>query len=91
MFGQIKFEDFEGLTKEPQRAASAWSVMEGLTGVGYKPLVYVGGQPVNGILHWFIAERTIMYKDPIRNIIKLAILQKGEDYELVEDSIKVIF
>ena len=91
MFGQIKFEDFDGLTKLPQRAASAWSVMEGLTGVGYKPLLYVGSQLVNGTLHWFIAERTLVYKDPVRHIIKLAILQKGEDYELVEDSIKVIF
>ena len=91
MFGQIKFENFEGLTKLPQKAASAWSVMEGLTGVGYKPLLYVGSQLVNGTLHWFIAERTLIYKDPVRHIIKLAILHNGEGYKLVEDSVEKIF
>ena len=91
MFGQIKLEAFEGLTKMPQRAASAWAVMDELTGVGYKPLIYVGPQPVNGTLHWFIAERTQPYRYEIRNIIKLAILQKGEDYEFIEDSVEKIF
>ena len=62
MLGKIAFEEFEGLTSMPQRAASAWSAMEsgGLVGASYKPLLYVGTQLVKGVNHWFIAEQTLI-------------------------------
>ena len=42
MFGQIELAKFEGLTKMPQKAASAWATLEGLVGASYKPLLYLG-------------------------------------------------
>ena len=88
MFGQMNLAQFEGKTKMPQRAASAWSgAIEGLVGMSYKPLIYLGDQPVNGTLHWFIAEQTIPYKFEIRHVIKMAILEKDGEYKLDDKSI----
>ena len=92
MFGQIKLENFDEI-RLPQKAQSAWDgvPMNELVGVNYKPLMYVGAQEVNGILHWFIVERTLVYKNPIRHIIKMAILEKDGAYEFMEDSVIEIF
>ena len=90
MFGQLNLEKFEGLTEMPQKAASAWSgAIEERTilGATYKPLLYLGEQPVNGVLYWFIAEQTIIYKDEIRHVVKLALLEKYGEYELARDSV----
>ena len=46
--GAIQLEAFTGLTKLPQKAATAWTAVEGLIGVSYKPLLYVGEQVVDG-------------------------------------------
>lgn len=57
MLGAIQFENFEGLTKMPQKAASAWgAVNNGLAGASYKPLLFVGTQVAKGTNYWFIAE-----------------------------------
>ena len=39
MLGQIEFEKPEGLTKMPQKAASAWAAVDKLIGAKYKPLI----------------------------------------------------
>ena len=40
MLGAIKFEEFEGLTKMPQKAASAWSAVDnGLVGASIEVLI----------------------------------------------------
>ena len=92
MFGSIEFENFEGLTKMPQKAASAWSgAMLGLVGVDYKPLVYVGTQPVKGTNYHFIVEQTLMTYPIVRRIATLAINEFEGKYTIVPDSIKTIF
>lgn len=91
MFGGIKLERFEGLTRLPQKAASAWSVMEGLVGVSYKPLIYLGEQLVNGVNYWFIAEKTTITREPIRRVIKMAIhCNTDGEYKFLHDQITEI-
>ena len=103
LLGGIEFEEFKGLDKMPQKAASAWIAVEGgITGAGYKPLIYVGSQVAKGITHWFIAEQTIIYKEPERHIVKLAVNEFNQPvegsvdefetvYKLVPHSIEIIF
>ena len=103
LLGGITLEEFKGLDKMPQKAASAWVAIDGgLTGAGYKPLIYVGSQVAKGITHWFIAEQTIIYKEPERHIVKIAVNEfnqpiEGSDnefetvYKLVPHSIEIIF
>ena len=74
----------------PQEAASAWSVLDGLVGASYKPLVYVGKQVVNGTLYWFVAEQTLITYPTIRRVIKLAIKHQDEEYSLLASSIEEI-
>ena len=88
MFGKIEFENFEGLTKMPQEAASAWSAAEGLVGASYKPLLYAGSQAVHGTLHWFIAEQTLVTATPEKRLVTIAINEVGGDYSVVGSSIK---
>lgn len=92
MFGQIELAEFKGLTSMPQKAASAWSAFEtsGLVGASYKPLLYVGEQPVKGINHWFICEQTMITREPERHLVSLAINEFKDEYELVSGSIKRI-
>ena len=101
LLGGIQLEEFKGLDKMPQKAASAWCAVEGgITGAGYKPLIYVGSQVAKGITHWFIAEQTLILATPERHIVKLAVnefnepLENGEFetvYKLVPHSIEIIF
>ena len=104
LFGGIRLAENFSATKMPQGAASAWTVLDSLefTGAGYKPLLYVGDQQVNGVNYWFIAEQTVVYKEVERHIVKLAVREfkqkiEGKDdefetfYKLVPHSITVIF
>jgi hypothetical protein len=88
-FGQIELNQFEAC-KLPQRAASAFSVLEGLTGATYKPLVYCGTQIVKGVNHYFIAEMTIAYSTPQRHIVSLCINEFEGDYKLIKESVEII-
>lgn len=90
MFGKIQFENFEGLTKMPQRAASAWSAVENLVGAEYKPLLYCGKQLAQGWNYYFIAELTFIFKNPERHLVILAVNEFDGEYKLVPDSIQVI-
>lgn len=89
MFGQIQLEQFIDDGRLPQKVATIWSGVNWaeLMDANYKPLLYLGPQPVNGILHWFIAEQTIMNRSMTRHVIKMAILQQGDDYSFVGDSV----
>ena len=93
MFGQIQLEQFIDDGRLAQKVATIWSGVNWaeLTGAGYKPLLYAGPQVVNGTLHWFIAEQIMNTRAMARHVVKLAILQKGDDYEVIDDSIEVIF
>lgn len=94
LFGQIQLEDFEE-ERLPQKAQSAWdganmSGADGRTGASFKALKYCGHQPVNGTMYYYIAERTIPYSTPIRNIVRLAIYEHDGEYEFIEKSVLVI-
>lgn len=91
--GGIKFEEFKGLTKMPQAAASAWSAFEslGIVGASYRPLLYVGEQVVKGINYHFIAEQTIITREPIRHIVKLAINEFEGKYSIASGEIVRVF
>ena len=94
MLGQIELANFEGmeLTKLPQRAASAASVVnDGMTGASYKLLLYCGSQPVRGTNHWFLAEQTLVTATPERHLVKLAVNEFNGEYALVNKSIERIF
>ena len=99
MFGQMNLAQFQGLKNMPQEAQSAWDAVfpttgdgseEKLVGAGYKPLLYLGDQLVDGTLHWFIAEQTIPYKYEIRHVIKMAILEKDGEYKFSEETVSKI-
>lgn len=88
-FGQIQLAQFTE-TKLPQKPQSAWTgVFEDpkFTGANFKPLMYLGEQPVHGTLYWYIVEETIPYRYEIRHVVKLAILELEGEYKLVKESI----
>lgn len=87
MLGDITILDQEGLTSLPQKAASAWSVMNDIVGANYKPLVYVGTQQVKGTNHWFIAEQTILNATLDKYIVYLAINEFNDSYNLIPHTI----
>lgn len=90
MFGKIELENFVGINSMPQKAASAWSVVENLVGVNYKPLLFCGTQIVKGVNYYFIAELTLAIAKPERHIVLLAVNEFEGKYELVKNSIEVI-
>lgn len=90
LFGAFELENFEGLTKMPQGAASAWSAVENLKGVGYKPLLYLGKQVARGTDYLFVAEQTFMTSPPMRRVVNFTINEFQGKYELVEESMQII-
>lgn len=91
MFGKIKFEEMKGLTMLPQKAASAWVKADELVGAKYTPLIFVGTQSTKGVNYWFIAEQTLVIAQPEKRIVKLAICEFEGKFEVVSESIEVIF
>lgn len=92
MFGQLQLEHFDGLTKMPQRAASAWCAVfdDGRVGASFKPLLYLGQQVVHGVNYYFIAEETLVVRGDFRRVVKLVIHELGDEYNLLEGSIENI-
>ena len=91
MFGKIDFVEFEGLSKMPQEAASAWSAVDGgLCGASYKPLLFVGKQVAKGTNYWFIAEQTLVTNPPVKHIVTIAVNAFNGTYAIVPSSIEVI-
>lgn len=91
MFGKINLVNFSGVTEMPQEVATAWhNAFEDYVGVGYKPLLYLGDQVVNGINYYFVAEQIFQTSPPFRRIVLLAINADDNGVELIENSIKEI-
>ena len=92
MFGQLQLEHFDGATKLPQRAASAWSAVfdNEIVGTTFKPLLYLGAQVVHGVNYYFIAEETLIVRGDCRRVVKLVIHELGDEYTLLEGSIETI-
>ena len=83
MFGSINLIDQKELTSFPQKAASAWAALDGLTGASYKPILYVGTQVVKGVNHFFIAEQTVITRNPDRHIVLVNINEFNGNFKLV--------
>lgn len=90
MLGQIELEKFTELTKMPQDAASAWNKVSEITGVLFKPILYVGRQQVNGINHWFIAEETQITLGGGRRLVMLAVNENSGGFALLPQSITLL-
>lgn len=83
-FGTVEIIDQKELTEMPQEAASAWcAVMDDILGAAYKPLLYVGGQPVKGVNHVFIAQQTLILAKPERHIVLVTINEFDGHYNVV--------
>lgn len=83
-FGSIEVIEQPELTSMPQEAASAWfAVMNEICGATYKPVLYVGGQPVKGVNHVFIAEQTFVIAKPERHIAIVTINEFDGKYNVV--------
>lgn len=89
-FGKIELEKFDGLDSMPQGAASAWTALNGLVGVKYKPLLFVGTQQAHGVNYFFIAEQTLLTRNADKRIVMLAINEYNGVYALIPHSIEVI-
>lgn len=89
LLGGIELDIITDLTKLPQKVASAMSEIESneMVGASYKPLIYLGTQPVRGINYWFIAEQTLMTADFDKHIVTIAVNEFGGEYEIVKSSI----
>lgn len=80
MLGKIELSKFDILTKLPQKAASAWSVVNDLVGVTYNPVLYIGEQLVKGTNYIFIAEQITVTRTPQRKLVKVVINEFGGKY-----------
>ena len=80
--GSIEVLEQREMTAFPQKAASAWSVMNGLVGASYKPMAYVGTQVVKGINHIFIAQQTSATANGERHIVTVTINEFDGKFEL---------
>lgn len=89
-FGAIEVIEQQELSTMPQEAATSWfAVMGEICGATYKPVAYVGGQPVKGVNHVFIAEQTLVLAKPERHICIVTINEFDGHYNVV--SIERIF
>ena len=90
--GGITIAEQKGLTTFPQKAASAWSAIDqAIVGASYKPLVFVGTQIVKGTNYHFIAEQTLATCESVKHIVKIAVNEFRGQYQLVPQSIEVIY
>ena len=80
--GSIEVLEQREMTAFPQKAASAWSVMNGLVGASYKPMAYVGTQVVKGVDHIFIAQQTSATANADRHIVLVTINEFDGKFEL---------
>ena len=85
-FGEIEIIDQpEGLIM-PQEAASAWhgafGTGENFGGPSYKAITYVGGQPVKGVNHVFIAQQTFTFAKTERHIVLVTINEFDGNYNI---------
>lgn len=83
-FGTVEVIEQQEMTKMPQEAASAWHGVDNpIIGASYKPIAYVGGQPVKGVNHIFIAQQTLILAVPERHIALVTINEFDGNYNIV--------
>lgn len=89
--GGYDFENFDVQGNLPQRAASAWSVVEGLVGAKYDLIKYCGRQLVRGTNHCFIAKETLQTIGQDERIVAVVVNEFNGEFEIVKDKFEVIF
>ncbi len=83
-FGSIEVVEQQGLTKMPQKAASAWATFDGsMVGADYKPIAYVGSQLVKGTNYVFLAEQTLITANTERHIVAVTVNEFNGNYSVV--------
>ena len=84
MFGKINLAQFKEVSL-PQKAQSAWDGVEftQLIGAEYKPVLYVGSQPVKGTNYIFYAEQRLLDLNDDRRLVRLVINEFEGEYSLV--------
>ena len=82
LLGAVNVLEQTEMTAFPQKAASAWSVMDGIVGANYKPMAYVGTQVVNGVNHIFIAEQNLLTSGGDRHIVLVRIHEGNGNFDL---------
>lgn len=80
--GGINVIEQKEMTAFPQKAASAWSAVDGIVGASYKPMAYIGTQIVKGVNHVFIAEQTLLTADGDRHIVLITVNEFGGKFDL---------
>ena len=90
MFGEVQFEEFEGLSKMPQDVASAWSGVSGWTGSSFKPIKFLGRQICKGTNFWFFAEETVNCNPVKKKMVVFAINGFNGKYAIVPSSFEEI-
>lgn len=92
ILGAIEFEIYDCTNgKMPQKYASAWSAVEGLTGASYEPLMTVGRQQAKGTNYFFFAKQTLVTATPETHIVTIGINEYQGNYTLINGSIVRIF
>ncbi|MBR1579746.1 MAG: hypothetical protein IJ668_04535 [Selenomonadaceae bacterium] len=82
LLGGITVLEQKEMTAFPQKAASAWSAMNGFVGAKYKPMAYVGTQIVKGVNHIFVAEQTLVTTTADRHIVLITVNEFDGKFEL---------
>jgi len=92
MLGEIEFEIYPCIEgKMPQKYASAWTAVEGLTGASYEPLVTVCRQQAKGTNYFLIAKQTLVTATPETHIVTIGINEFQNNYTIINGSIVRIF
>lgn len=86
----IQFKIITDMKKMPQKAVVAVE-NAGLAGASYKPILFCGTQPVRGTNYLFIAEQTCSTNPPVKHVVGLKVNEYQGVFEIMKDSIKVIF
>lgn len=83
LLGGLEVNIITDLSKLPQPIASAASALENteIVGVGYKPLIYLGKHIVKGVNYCFIAEQTLITREPIKHIVIIEVNEFNGEYK----------
>lgn len=89
MLGKINLAQFKEAELEGESKV-AWEAIKELVGASYKPIAYVGNQPVKGVNHYYIAEQTIMDAGYDRRLVMVAVNEFNGQYAPVPSSFEVL-
>lgn len=91
----IELEELEeqgALSKLPSDVAAAWSSLDWLTHLHYKPILWLGKETGDDEItqYWFIAEQIVIFPTPVRRLVLLAISEYEGEYAVGEIATPVL-